>query len=143
MAKDFLHRLECDGQPKIEEYTNRRPEIADVLREVLSKKTPTQAPSEAGLEPSFGRFHVDSSERLYVIAVGTANRTFGNYLGRIRLGQDKPKFRRIALKHPFRSFFTNTPRGGSKASDVIDFCGTAEDNPNPRYARIRMGTAKD
>jgi hypothetical protein len=78
-----------------------------------------------------------------VIAAGASmdkeQRTFGNYLARIETGKSKPSFRRIALEHPFRSFFTNTPRGGSKPSDVIDLFGIADDNPNLRYARIRIG----
>jgi len=93
-----------------------------------------------GPEPSFGRFHVTSNRELYVIiaATGTdggAQSTFGNYLGRIPA---RPSFVRIGLKHPFRSFFTNTPRGGSEPSDVIDLFGIADDNPNLRYARIRI-----
>ncbi|UCF16235.1 MAG: protein kinase, partial [Phycisphaerales bacterium] len=36
VVNDFLQRLESGERPKMEEYTNRHPEIADVLREVLS-----------------------------------------------------------------------------------------------------------
>ncbi|MEA3224935.1 MAG: hypothetical protein U9Q07_03220, partial [Planctomycetota bacterium] len=110
---------------------------------VLLRKTLAREPSKSGLEPSFARFHVDSNERLYVIAAGTANRTFGNYLGRIRTGRGEPNFQRITLEHPFRNFFTNTPRGGSQPSDIIDLFGIADDNPNLRYARIRIGTARN
>jgi len=75
------------------------------------------AQGSIGLEPSFGRFHIDSAGVLYVIVAGTAidrgHRIFGNYLGRIRPGKGEPKFERVGLKHPFHSFFTNTPRAGS------------------------------
>jgi hypothetical protein len=110
---------------------------------VLSRKilAETQQGSR-GLEPSYGRFHISSDGALWVIAAGThtdgAGRNFGNYIGRILPGKSRPKFVRIALKHPFRTFFTNTPRGGSEPSDVIDLFGIADDNPNLRYARIRF-----
>ncbi len=110
---------------------------------VMSRKTLTEtSQGSIGLEPSFGRFHIDSAGVLYVVAAGTAidkgHRIFGNYLGQIRQGKGEPKFERVGLKHPFRNFFTNTPRGGSKPSDVIDLFGIADDSPNLRYARIRV-----
>jgi hypothetical protein len=110
---------------------------------VISRRTLAQAPSESGLEPSFARFHVAGGERLHVIAAGAAKGTFGNYIARIGGGPDRPHFQRIAMKHPFRNFFTNTPRGGSAPSDVIDLFGISDDNPNLRYARIRIETAGD
>lgn len=110
---------------------------------VISKKTLAGTPQGSkGLEPSYGRFHIGSNGALWVIAAGTminrAERSFGNYIGRIFPDQSGPKFTRIDLKHPFRTFFTNTPRGGSKPSDFIDLFGIADDNPNLRYARIRF-----
>jgi len=110
---------------------------------VLSRRTLAETPQDSkGLEPSFGRFHIDSDRKLWVIAAGTrtdgAKRTFGNYIGRILPGQARPKFVRIDLKHPFGTFFTNTVRGGSEPSDVIDLFGIADDGPNLRYARIRL-----
>jgi hypothetical protein len=100
-----------------------------------------------GFEPSFGRFHVNGAGELYVIAAGVSvengQSTSGNFLGRITGSEDKPKFQRIELKHPFSNFFTNTPRGGSKPSDIIDIFGIADDSPNLRYARIRIKPYKD
>ncbi|MBW8040823.1 MAG: hypothetical protein FVQ85_12580 [Planctomycetes bacterium] len=94
------------------------------------------------LEPSFARFHIDSDGKLWVIAAGTrtdgTKRAFGNYIGRIIQGESRPRFVRIDLKHPFGTFFTNTVRGGSEPSDIIDLFGIADDNPNLRYARIRL-----
>jgi len=116
--------------------------------EVLSRRTLAERPAgPAGFEPSFGRFHISSTGELYVIAAGTSvekgQRTYGNFLGRVPAGEDKPKFERIELKHLFGNFFTNTPRGGSKPSDIIDIFGIANDNPNLRYARISIQPSKD
>ncbi|MHC4325638.1 MAG: hypothetical protein ACYSUX_15330, partial [Planctomycetota bacterium] len=110
---------------------------------VLSRQTLAERPGgPAGFEPSFARFHIGSAGELYVITAGTGvekgQRTYGNFLGRIPAGKNKPKFERIKLKHPFGNFFTNTPRGGSKPSDTIDIFGIADDGPNLRYARIRI-----
>jgi len=115
---------------------------------VLSQRTLAERPAGPNaFEPSFGLFHIDSTGELYVIAAGTkvenGKRTSGNFIARIPAGKDKPKFERIDLKHPFGSFFTNTPRGGSKPSDIIDIFGIADDNPNLRYARIRIEPYRD
>ncbi|NQT02263.1 MAG: hypothetical protein HQ580_09580 [Planctomycetes bacterium] len=115
---------------------------------VISKRTLAQTPQDStGFEPSFARFHISSAGKIHVIAAGMGfdkgQRTFGNYIGKIPAGKSWPKFKRIGLKHPFRSFFTNTPRGGSKPSDVIDLFGIADDSPNLRYARIRVAPPKD
>jgi hypothetical protein len=109
---------------------------------VISRRTLAETPQGSkGLEPSYGRFHISSDGALWVIAAGTyidgTKRTFGNYISRITPDQYKV-FVRIDLKHPFRTFFTNTPRGGSQPSDFIDLFGIADDNPNLRYARIRF-----
>jgi len=115
---------------------------------VVSKKTLAQTPqTSTGFEPSFARFHISSNGKIYVIAAGTGidkgKRTSGNHIGRIPAGKGRPVFERIELKHPFGSFFTNTPRGGSKPSELIDLFGIADDNPNLRYARIRVAPPKD
>jgi hypothetical protein len=114
---------------------------------VISRKTLAQTPQGSnGLEPSYGRFHISSDDTLWVIAAGThtdrAERTFGNYIGRIQPGPSRPKFVRIDLKHPFRTFFTNTVRGGSEPSDIIEIFGIADDNPNLRYAGIHLKSGK-
>jgi len=115
---------------------------------VVSKKMLAQSSQiSTGFRPSFARFHISSDVKIHVIAAGTGidsgKRTFGNYIGRIPVGKGKPVFERIELKHPFGSFFTNTPRGGSKPSDVIDIFGIADDNPNLRYARVRVVPSGD
>ena len=115
---------------------------------VLSQRTLAEKPDgPTGFEPSFARFHINSAGKLYVIAAGTGiekgDRTSGNFLARIPAGKNKSKFVYIELKHPFGTFFTNTPRGGSKPSDIIDIFGIADDNPNLRYARIRIKPYRD
>jgi len=115
---------------------------------IISRLTLAEKPAgQAGFEPSFGRFHIDSKGEIYVIAAGTSiekgQRTYGNFLGRITNSKDKTKFELIEMKHPFGNFFTNTPRGGSKPSDIIDIFGTADDAPNLRYARIHTESNKN
>ena len=114
---------------------------------VLSRKTLAETPQGSkGLEPSYGRFHISSDGALWVIAAGTytdgAGRIFGNFISRILPGQSRQNFFRIDLKHPFRTFFTNTTRGGSEPSDFIDLFGIAEDNPNLRYAGICLKSGR-
>jgi len=95
-----------------------------------------------GLEPAYARFHVDAGGKPYVVLAGTTidsgKRTFANFIGRLRADGGPPEFGRIDLKHPFRTFFTNTIRGGSLPSDTIDLFGTADDGPNLRYARLHL-----
>ncbi len=111
---------------------------------VLSQRTLAETPMEGkeGLEPSCARFHVDSQGDIYVVAAGTMKKdqpgTFGNFVARLGKENRTLEFHRINLEHPFRTFFTNTPRGGSKPCDTIDLFGIADDNPNLRYARIRL-----
>ena len=115
---------------------------------VLSRQTLAERPAGPdGFEPSFARFHISGAGELYVIAAGVSvengQRTYGNVLGRIPADNNKPKFKRIDLKHSFGNFFTNTPRGGSKPSDILDIFGIANDNPNLRYARIHIEPYRD
>ncbi|UCG56074.1 MAG: hypothetical protein JSU70_14520 [Phycisphaerales bacterium] len=115
---------------------------------VVSRRTLAESGQEkTALHPSYGRFHIGPRGELFVVVAGTGSegntRVFGNYLGRIHPGSYTPRFVRIALKHPFRSFFTNTPRGGSEPSDIIDLFGIADDGPNLRYARIRLESGRE
>jgi hypothetical protein len=110
---------------------------------VVSSRTLVGTASGAhAIEPSFARFHVGPDGALYVVLAGTmtdgSEGGFGNYLGAVCPGPTPPRFTRVELEHPFLTFFTNTPRGGSRPSDVIDMFGVADDDPNLRYARIRL-----
>jgi len=111
---------------------------------VQSRRTLAETPSDGvGLTPSNGRFHVAPGGKLYVVAVGShrdeaGNLASGNWLGKMDRRGGRPVFTHIKLEHPFGSFYTTTPRGGSKPSDFIELFGIADDNPNLRYARIRL-----
>jgi hypothetical protein len=110
--------------------------------EIVTKKTLAKTGGDSkNLQPSFARFHIGRNGELYTIVAGTltgAGGGFGNHIARILPGSARPTFTRIGLKHPFGNFFTNTHRGGSEPSDVIDMFGVADDGPNLRYARIRL-----
>ena len=115
---------------------------------VVSRRTLTEtSPDSQAIELSFGRFHISGDGGLYVIVSGTGGkagaRTFGNYVGRIIASSTRIDLVRVALEHPFGNFFTNTVRGGSAPSDTIDLFGIADDNPNLRYARIRLETEQN
>lgn len=113
---------------------------------VVSKRTLAESgPQPSALHPSYGRFHIGPGRELLAIVAGTGKNggVFGNYIGRVVPGSAGPHFVRIDLKHPFRSFFTNTPRGGSQPSNIIDLFGIADDGPNLRYARIRLESASN
>lgn len=136
---DFLRDKYFPGQPMIVQLEY----VIVKDGKVVSRRTLTETPHDSeGIEPSFGRFHIGGDGGFYVIVGGTggkaSERAFGNYAGRIVAGSAKTEFVRIALEHPFRNFFTNTVRGGSVPSDILDMFGIAEDNPNLRYARIRL-----
>lgn len=114
---------------------------AEVQTRATLAETPTAG--RPGLTPSYGRFHVMPGDELCVFVAGTmrdqaGKGTFGNYVARIRRSQDRLTFIGAPLKHPFHSFFTNTPRGGSEPSEFLDLFGTATDSLNLRYTRIRL-----
>jgi len=116
--------------------------------QICSRNTLTQITEGGdGLEPGYARFHVDAGGRLYVVLAGTApegdRRRFANFVGRVGADGGPPTFQRIDMKHPFRTFFTNTVRGGSLPSDTIDLFGVADDDPNLRYARLRLQAGQD
>jgi hypothetical protein len=140
---DFIRDKYFPGQP----MTVSLEHVIVKDGKVLSRQTLAERPAGPnGFEPSFARFHIGSKAELYVIAAGTSikkgQRTSGNFVCRIADNRNKPKFRPIELKHPFGNFFTATPRGGSKPSNIIDVFGIADDGPNLRYARIRIHSGK-
>ena len=99
--------------------------------------TPTDG---VGFEPGYARFHVAPQDRLNVVMSGSsmeqggANRWKNLLLG-IRPASEAIE---IPLQHPFRTFFTASPRGGSSPSDTLDLYGIADDGPNLRYAEVRL-----
>jgi len=89
----------------------------------------------------YGRFHVNGKRQLYVITSINKDKTTnskirGNYIAQIYPGMTKPEFVSIETEYPFGKFFTNTIRGGSKPSDIIDIMFTR--GREIRYARIHL-----
>ncbi len=108
---------------------------------IIGKQTMAERTDKGGLRPSYGRFHADAAGKLWIIAAGWMQKdgkdSFGNFLLDPD-AKDAAAIQPIAMEHPFHSFFTATPRGGSQPSDTIDLFGIADDNPNLRYARIQL-----
>jgi len=111
---------------------------------VIQHRTLAETSSDAkDVVPTYGRFHVAANGDLYVVVAGngpdgSSSSVFGNFIGRIGTGNDSQALVRLEMKHPFRTFFTNTPRGGSRPSDTIDLFGVSDDGPKLRYARVRL-----
>jgi len=111
-----------------------------IRRKTLAATVPE---GETGLTPGWSRFHVAPDGRLHVIAYGTwidkaGKRTVDNFLSRIAPHDEPCAFQRVHLEYPFSNFFTNTPRGGSTPSEIIDLYGTSSQPLDLRYARIRV-----
>ncbi len=112
---------------------------------VQSKTSLAESPAKGkpGLSPSYARFHALPGGELCVVTAGTradeaGAGVFGNCVARIGRPGDKPTFILVPLKNPFQCFFTNTPRGGSEPSEILDLFGTGSDSLNLRYARVRL-----
>ena len=111
---------------------------------VASRKTLAQTSKDGkSLTPGYARFHIGSGEKMYIVTSGSMNDDAGksfsdNFLAAVPTGDDKPVFTRLNMKYPLSTFFTNTPRGGSKPGDVLDLHGIGADGGNLRYARIHL-----
>ncbi len=134
---DFIRDAYFPGQPMTKSLEHV------VIRDgrVVQRTTLAATPRDSnGLEPDYARFHVTSDGNLHVLVSGTMNQQ--GSVGRpanCLLEVSRPtQVRELALKHPFRTFFTNTPRGGCPPSDTIDLFGIADDAPNLRYASVRL-----
>jgi len=111
-----------------------------IRRRTLAETVP---PGKTGFTPGWSRFHIAPGGTLYVIAYGTrvdgkGPSTSGNFIAQITPGDGPCTFHRIDLDDPFLNFFTNTPRGGSEPSRVIDLFGTTAKPGELHYARIRL-----
>jgi len=96
-----------------------------------------------GMSPGWGRFHVTPGGRLYAIFYATWTDKEGkshadNFSMALGSGSSKRTAVPLGLKHPLQSFFTNTTRGGSEPSRILDLFGVAEDPYLLRYARLRL-----
>lgn len=136
---EFLRDKYFAGQPMTWHLMYVRVKAGKPERPRMLTETPG---TNDGISPAFARFHVLANERLAVVLAGTPveggkSGPFGNFVG--PLGEaDHVRFERTPLEHPFHTFFTSAPRGGSAPSDTIDLFGTADDGPNLRYARLKL-----
>ena len=83
-----------------------------------------------GERPSYGRLHATDDGRLLLIYTAE---------GRNKIMQIKPDItppQVIPFEDPFTVFFTNTERGGSDPSKVIDVFGIGGDSHLLRYAKV-------
>ncbi len=99
---------------------------------------------EAGVIASAPRFHITASNRLYVVYYLSGIRADGttvseNRLFEVRANGEPGPSTLIPFAEAFTSFFTATPRAGSRPSDTLDLLGTQTDRPNAiGYARVRL-----
>ena len=103
--------------------------------------------NEAGDRPQLARFHLTEKGTLVVLAAfvrsGASSSGRSPYI--YRLAQLSPDgtmsdWVDVPFEHPIvGTFLTNTVRGGSRPSSIIDMVGTAAGAPQIlRYARIRL-----
>jgi len=81
--------------------------------------------------PRYGRFHVTQDGRLLVIYSAEGENKI------IQILPEKGEPVKISLNEPFSTFFTNTERGGSKPSNIIDLFGIGRYSHILRYAKIK------
>jgi len=120
----FLRDRFFQGEPNVEtlEYA--------VLRggKLLQRRTLVRyVEGSQGLRVDYARLHVDRAGRLYVLAAATAfapgSAVSGNYWALVTARDGPLRLHPLPFPRPFTVFFTNTPRGGSEPSDVIDVFG--------------------
>ncbi|MBN1126779.1 MAG: hypothetical protein JXA82_17370 [Sedimentisphaerales bacterium] len=111
-----------------------------IIRRQILVQSPMDQQEE--LVPVYARFHADGDNILHIVLSGriTTNGkiSYGIFLAPVPDNPGEVNWVQIPLKRPMRTFFTNTMRGGSKASDLLDLFGIADDSPNLRYARIQL-----
>lgn len=80
--------------------------------------------------PTYGRLHATDDGRLLLIySAGGQNKI-------MQIKPDITPPQVIPLKDPFTTFFTNTERGGSNPSRIIDIFGVGRDSRLLRYAKV-------
>ena len=93
--------------------------------------------------PGWGRFQATPDGRLFVFYYTSGADATGKAIAENRLIEMYPdgtfsKPVTVALQHPFNSFFTATPRGGSLPSATLDLLGQVNDGDGIWYARINL-----
>ena len=103
---------------------------------------------EDGRRPQFARFHILSDGTLVVLAsfvpnTPTSDQVTVYCLAEIPTGSTTLKWIDVPLSGSFSgAFFTNTVRGGSMPSDIIDVVGISPNKANTvGYARIRVDSS--
>ena len=103
---------------------------------------------EDGRRPQFARFHILSDGTLVVLASFVPNTLTSDQvtvycLAEIPTGSTTLKWIDVPLSGSFSgAFFTNTVRGGSMPSDIIDVVGISPNKANTvGYARIRVDSS--
>ena len=100
--------------------------------------------SRPGLVSGRARFHVLPNEALLVVAYVSGTDVDGrtvaeNRVGRIDEDGTLRQFVTVPLERPFTNFFTATPRGGSKPSNILEFLGTVSGGGQAiGYAKVRI-----
>lgn len=137
---DFIRDKYFPGQPMTTQLMHVTLKDGKVIRRVnLSEGRPGQAQQ---IVPGFARFRADVAGRIFVILAASGidddKPSLGNFLGKLDEAGRIDRWRRISLEHPFRTFFTNTVRGGSAPGATVDLYGTTDEPQTLRYACIRL-----
>jgi hypothetical protein len=82
--------------------------------------------------PSWARFHATGDGRLFIVYYASG----ANWVMQLLPARGEPM--RLSLQHPITQPFTNTERGGSEPSRVLDLFGTADEPNALGYVRIRL-----
>lgn len=116
--------------------------------EVLSRSTlATATEDDTADRPELARFHVTPSGDVYILASFTPSGATGAQgarwvyrLARLTAEGTVSEWIDVPFKHPIAgTFLTNTVRGGSAPSDIIDMVGMRPEAPNTMgYARVRI-----
>ena len=118
-----------------------------VVREgkVVEQDTLTEAGEGLSNEiPGVGRFQATPDGRLFVFYYCGGSDAAGKPISENRLMQIRPGGKHgepvtVPLAHPFSSFMTATPRGGSPPSRTLEVLGNSPSEPlTMRYARLRL-----
>ena len=119
-------------------------EHVEIAEGKVARRTTLRSGGEKAREtPQYARFHVAEDGTPWVVELVSGTRPDGSSLHEnrvfaIRPGEGKLTPMSLPLKTPFSTFFTATPRGGSRPSNLLDLFGIGADGETLRYARVRL-----